>query len=89
MSHLPSPMLTQKDREHSHTIASDGELFAYLLPYQNLFVTSQIVLFVASNKDSIATSPALLDTTSAWMVETPCPYSALQRWTLRDDLVAG
>ena len=68
-------MLTREDREHSHTIASDGELFAYLIPYQNLFVTSQIVLFVASNKDLIATStvfltsPALLDTT-AWMVET-------------------
>ena len=57
-------------------IASDGELFAYLIPYQNLSVTSQIVLFVASNKDLIATStvfrisPALLDTTTAWMVET-------------------
>ena len=54
----------------------DGELFAYLIPYQNLFVTSQIVLFVASNKDLIATSIvfrislALLDTTTAWMVET-------------------
>ena len=63
----------------THTIASDGELFAYLIPYQNLFVTSQIVLFVASNKDLIATStvfrisPALLDrldTTTVWMVET-------------------
>ena len=58
------------------TLASDGELFAYLIPYQNLFVTSQIVLFEASNKDLIATStvflisPALLDTTTAWMVET-------------------
>ena len=58
------------------TIASVGELFAYLTPYQNLFVTPQIVLFVASNKDLIATStvfrisPALLDTTTAWMVET-------------------
>ena len=47
-----------------------------LTPYQNLFVTPQIVLFVASNKDLIATStvfrisPALLDTTTAWMVET-------------------
>ena len=47
------PMLTLEDREHSHTIASDGELFAYLIPYQNLFVTSQIVLFVPSNKDLI------------------------------------
>ena len=74
---MSSPMLTRVDREHSHTIASVGELFAYLIPYQNLFVTPQIVLFVASNKDLIATSttvfrisPALLDTTTAWMVET-------------------
>ena len=76
VDHVSSPMLTREDREHSHTIASVGELFAYLIPYQNLFVTSQIVLFVASNKDLIATStvfrisPALLDTTTAWMVET-------------------
>ena len=68
--HMSSPMLTREDREHSHTIASD------LIPYQNLFVTSQIVLFVASNKDLIATStvflisPALRNTTTAWMVET-------------------
>ena len=76
VDHVSSPMLTRVDREHSHTIASVGELFAYLIPYQNLFVTPQIVLFVASNKDLIATStvfrisPALLDTTTAWMVET-------------------
>ena len=56
VDHVSSPMLTRENREHSHTIASDGELFAYLIPYQNLFVTSQIVLFVASNKDLIATS---------------------------------
>ena len=48
-------MLTLEDREHSHTIAFDGELFAYSIPYQNQFA-SQIVLFVASNKDLIATS---------------------------------
>ena len=51
-----SPMLAREDREHSHTIAFHGELFAYVIPYQNQFVTSQIVLFVASNKDLIATS---------------------------------
>ena len=72
---MSSPMLTREDREHSHTIAFDGELFAYSIPYQNQFVTSQIVLFVASNKDLIDTStvfliaPALLDTTTVWMVE--------------------
>ena len=55
VNHVSSPMLTRVDREHSHTIASVGELFAYLIPYQNLFVTPQIVLFVASNKDLIAT----------------------------------
>ena len=58
-------MLTREDRKHSHTIASDGELFVYLIPYQNLFVTSQIVLFVASNKDLIATSTVFrISTTS-------------------------
>ena len=30
--HVSSPMLTREDREHSHTIASVGELFAYLIP---------------------------------------------------------
>ena len=74
-SSFSSPMLTREDREYSHTIAFDGELFAYSIPYQNQFVTSQIVLFVASNKDLIATStvflisPALLDTTTVRMVE--------------------
>ena len=69
-------MLTREDREHSHTIASYRELVAYLIPYQNVFVTSQIVLFVVSNKKLVATStvfltsPALLDTRTAWMVET-------------------
>ena len=75
VDHVSSPMLTREDREHSHTIASDGKLFAYLILYQNQFVTSQIVLFVALSKDLITTStaflisPALLDTTTAWMVE--------------------
>ena len=60
----------------NYSLSLSLSLFAYLIPYQNLFVTSQIVLFVASNKDFIATStvfltsPALLDTTTAWMVET-------------------
>ena len=46
--------------------------------------TSESVLFVASNKELIATStvfqisPALLD-----------GGDCLQRWTLRDDLVTG
>ena len=31
---------------HLHTIASDGQLFNYLIPFLKLFVTSQIVLFV-------------------------------------------
>ena len=61
-----------------HTIASDGELFDYLIHFLKLFVTSKIVLFVASSKDltvlttiSAASliSPALLDTITAWMVE--------------------
>ena len=75
VDHVSSPMLTREDREHSHTIASDGKLFDYLIPYQNQFVTSQIVLFVALSKDLITTStaflisPALLDTTTACMVE--------------------
>ena len=70
VDHVSSPMLTLEDRNHSHTIAFDGELFVYLFPCQNQFVTSQIVLFVASNKDLISTStvflisPALLDTTT-------------------------
>ena len=55
---MSSPMLTREDREHSHTIASDGKLFAHLIPYQNQFVTSQIVLFVALSKDLITTSTA-------------------------------
>ena len=83
-----SPMLTREDREHSHTIASDGELFAYLIPYQNLLVTSQIVLFVVSNKDLIATSTVFL--TSPALLDTSLDGGdCLQRWTLRDDLVAG
>ena len=86
-------MLTRVDREHSHTIASVGELFAYLIPYQNLFVTPQIVLFVGSNKDLIATSSQ-----DNSIPDLPCTpgYNnsldggdCLQRWTLRDDLVAG
>ena len=83
-------MLTREDREHSHTIASDGELFAYLIPYQNLFVTSQIVLFVASN--------IRLDRYINSIPDLPCSAGynnsldggdCLQRRTLRDDLVAG
>ena len=75
VDHVSSHMLTREDREHSHTIAFEGELFAYSIPYQNQYKTSQIVLFVASNKDLITTttvlliSPALLDTITAWMVE--------------------
>ena len=60
---------------HLLTIAFDGELFDYLISFLKLFVTSQMILFVASSKDLITTSAAflishaLLDTTTAWVVE--------------------
>ena len=84
-------MLTREDREHSHTIASDGELFAYLIPYQNLFVTCITNSFVCSFKQK-------LDRYINSIPDLPCSAGynnsldggdCLQRRTLRDDLVAG
>ena len=85
MCHLP-----WEDREHSHTFAFDRELFAYLIPYQNQLVTSQIVLFVASNKDLIATSTVFLISPALHEYNNSLDGGdCLQRWTFRDDLVAG
>ena len=82
-------MLTQEDKEHSHTIASEGELFAYLIPYQNLRDITNC---------SVCSFKKRLDRYLNSIPDLPCSPgynnsldggNCLQRWTLRDDLVAG
>ena len=86
---MSSPMLTREDREHSHTIAFDGELFAYSIPYQYQFDITNC---------SVCSFKQRLDCYLNSIPDLPCfpGYNnsldggdCIQRWTLRDDLAAG
>ena len=99
-------MLTRVDREHSHTIASVGELFAYLIPLALCSFGSsakyQPEPEPKSIRDitncSVCSFKQRLDRYLNSIPDLPCTpgYNnsldggdCLQRWTLRDDLVAG